>query len=99
MVEDDPSGRPSTALADDCAHRHHFDSRKRHCPSCGLPQQSVLCELQRSKIRRVVLSGADLTQFSIAYNGGNSFLLSRKLGADGFVNVSNERPIFKVVAA
>ena len=51
------------------------------------------------KIRRVVLSGVDLTQLgtsSIAYNGGNGGLLSLMLGADGFVYVSNTNAIFKV---
>jgi glucose/arabinose dehydrogenase len=51
------------------------------------------------KIRRVVLSGPDLTLLgssSIAYNGGNGGLLSLMLGADGFVYVSNANAIFKV---
>jgi glucose/arabinose dehydrogenase len=52
------------------------------------------------KIRRVVLSGADLTQVgtsSRAYNGGQGRLLSLMLRADGFVYVSNSNAIFKVV--
>ena len=52
------------------------------------------------RIRRVVLSGADLTSLgstSTAYNGGNGNLLSLMLGADGFVYVSNTNTIFKVV--
>jgi glucose/arabinose dehydrogenase len=52
------------------------------------------------KIHRVVLSGADLAQLgssSIVYNGGNGFLLSLMVGADGFVYASNETTIFKVV--
>jgi hypothetical protein len=52
------------------------------------------------QIRRVVLSGADLTQLgstSTAYNGGQGGLLSMMLGADGYVYVSNAGGIFKVV--
>jgi len=52
-------------------------------------------------IRRVVLSGADLTQLgstSTAYNGGQGGLLSMMLGADGYVYVSNDGGIFKVVS-
>lgn len=52
------------------------------------------------RIRRVMLSGADLTSLgstSTAYNGGNGQLLSLMLGADGFVYVSNTNAIFKVV--
>jgi len=52
------------------------------------------------QIRRLVLTGANLTQLgtqSIAYNGGNGGLLSLLLGADGFVYVSNASAIFKVV--
>ena len=51
-------------------------------------------------IRRLVLTGANLTQLgtqSIAYNGGQGGLLSLMLGADGFVYVSNASGIFKVV--
>jgi len=51
-------------------------------------------------IRRLVLTGANLTQLgtqSIAYNGVNGGLLSLMLGADGFVYVSNASGIFKVV--
>jgi len=51
-------------------------------------------------IRRLVLTGANLTQLgtqSIAYIGGNGGLLSLMLGADGFVYVSNATAIFKVV--
>ena len=51
-------------------------------------------------IRRVILSGPDLTLLgssSIAYNGGQGSLLSLMLGADGFVYVSNASGIFKVV--
>lgn len=61
----------------------------------------LFADFNGGKIRRVVLSGADLTQLgtsSIAYNGGNGFLLSLMLGADGFVYVSNGSAIFKVVA-
>ncbi len=61
----------------------------------------LFVDFNGGKIRRVVLSGADLTQLgtsSIAYNGGNGFLLSLMLGADGFVYVSNGSAIFKVVA-
>ncbi len=60
----------------------------------------LFVDFNGGKIRRVVLSGADLTQLgtsSIAYNGGNGFLLSLMLGADGFVYVSNGSAIFKVV--
>ena len=52
------------------------------------------------RIRRVVLSGADLTQLgstSTAYGGGQGGLLSMMLGADGYVYVSNAGGIFKVV--
>ena len=61
----------------------------------------LFVDFKGGKIRRVVLSGADLTQLgtsSIAYNGGNGELLSLMLGADGFVYVSNSSAIFKVVA-
>jgi glucose/arabinose dehydrogenase len=60
----------------------------------------LFVDFNGGKIRRVVLSGADLTQLgtsSIAYNGGNGGLLSLMLGADGFVYVSNTNAIFKVV--
>ena len=52
------------------------------------------------RIRRVILSGPDLTLLgssSTAYNGGQGGLLSLMLGADGFVYVSNTNAIFKVV--
>ena len=52
------------------------------------------------RIRRVILSGPDLTLLgssSIAYNGGQGGLLSLMLGADGFVYASNASGIFKVV--
>ncbi|MCC6141607.1 MAG: PQQ-dependent sugar dehydrogenase [Nitrospira sp.] len=52
------------------------------------------------RIRRVVLSGADLAQLgstSTAYNGGQGGLLSLMLGSDGYVYVSNGAGIFKVV--
>jgi len=61
----------------------------------------LFVDFNGGKIRRVVLSGADLTQLgtsSIAYNGGNGFLLSLMLGADGFVYVSNGDAIIKIVA-
>lgn len=51
-------------------------------------------------IRRMILSGADLTQLgstSTAYSGGQGGLLSMMLGADGYVYVSNAVGIFKVV--
>ena len=60
----------------------------------------LFADFNEGKVRRVVLSGADLTQLgtsSIAYNGGNGGLLSLVLGADGFVYVSNSTAIFKVV--
>ncbi len=60
----------------------------------------LFVDFNGGKIRRVVLSGADLTQLgtsSIAYNGGNGGLLSLMIGADGFVYVSNTNAIFKVV--
>ena len=60
----------------------------------------LFVDFNGGKIRRVVLSGADLTQLgssSVAYNGGNGFLLSLMLGADGFIYVSNGSAIFKVV--
>lgn len=52
------------------------------------------------RIRRVILSGSDLTLLgssSTAYNGGQGGLLSLMLGADGFVYVSNTSSIFRVV--
>jgi len=61
----------------------------------------LFADFNGGKIRRVVSSGADLTQLgtsNIAYNGGNGFLLSLMLGADGFVYVSNGSAIFKIVA-
>jgi hypothetical protein len=57
-------------------------------------------DFKEGRIRRVVLSGVDLTKLgtsSIAYYGGNGNLLSLMLGADGFVYVSNTNAIFKVV--
>lgn len=60
----------------------------------------LFVDFNGGKIRRVVLSGANLTQLgtsSVAYNGGNGFLLSLMLGADGYVYVSNASGIFKVV--
>ena len=60
----------------------------------------LFVDFNGGKIRRVVLSGADLTQLgtsSIAYNGGQGGLLSLMLGADGYVYVSNTNAIFKVV--
>jgi glucose/arabinose dehydrogenase len=60
----------------------------------------LFVDFNGGKIRRVVLSGADLTQLgtsSIAYNGGQGGLLSLMLGADGHVYVSNTNAIFKVV--
>jgi glucose/arabinose dehydrogenase len=52
------------------------------------------------RIRRVILSGPDLTLLgssSTAYNGGQGGLLSLMLGAGGFVYVSNTSNIFRVV--
>ncbi|HKQ35893.1 MAG TPA: PQQ-dependent sugar dehydrogenase [Nitrospiraceae bacterium] len=52
------------------------------------------------RIRRVILSGPDLTLLgssSTAYNGGQGGLLSLMLGADGFVYVSNTSSILRVV--
>ena len=59
----------------------------------------LFVDFNSGRIRRIVLSGADLTQpgtSSIAYNGGSGGLLSLILGADGFVYVSNTNAIFKV---
>lgn len=52
------------------------------------------------RIRRIVLSGADLTQLgtsSAAYNGGQGGLLSLMLGADGYVYVSNAGGIYRII--
>lgn len=60
----------------------------------------LFSDFNGGKIRRVILSGADLAQLgssSTVYNGGNGFLLSLMVGADGFVYVSNANAIFKVV--
>lgn len=60
----------------------------------------LFTEFNTGRIRRIVLSGADLSQLgssSVAYNGGNGGLLSLMLGADGFVYVSNTNGIFRVV--
>lgn len=60
----------------------------------------LFSDLNGGKIRRVVLSGTDLAQLgssSTVYNGGNGFLLSLMVGADGFVYASNTNAIFKVV--
>ena len=60
----------------------------------------LFVDFNSGRMRRVVLSGPDLTQLgtsSIAYNGGNGGLLSLMLGADGFVYVFNTNAIFKVV--
>jgi hypothetical protein len=60
----------------------------------------LFVDLSSGRIRRIVLSGADLTHpdmSSIAYNGGSGGLLSLMLDADGFVYVSNTNAIFKVV--
>ena len=59
----------------------------------------LFVDFNSGRMRRIVLSGADLTQLgasSIAYNGGSGNLLSLMLGADGFVYVSNTNAIFKV---
>src|SRR5262249_2576887 len=77
--------RPSTALADDCTDRHHVGSRKVHCLSCGLSQQSALCELQRRQDSSSLFERGrsyPVPTFSIAYNGGNRFLFSLMLDAD-----------------
>lgn len=61
----------------------------------------LFVDFNGGRIRRVVLSGANLTQLgasSTAYNGGNGFLLSLMLGADGYVYLSNGSGIFRVVA-
>jgi hypothetical protein len=42
-------------------------------------------------------TGTRYVSSSIVYNGGNGFLLSLMVGPDGFVYVSNETTIFKVV--
>jgi glucose/arabinose dehydrogenase len=60
----------------------------------------LFVDFNGGKIRRVVLSGADLTLLgtsSVAYNGGQGFLLSLMLGTDGYVYVSNASGIFKVI--
>lgn len=60
----------------------------------------LFVDFNSGRMRRVVLSGADLTQLgssSIAYTGGQGGLLSLMLGADGFVYVSNTNAIFKIV--
>jgi glucose/arabinose dehydrogenase len=60
----------------------------------------LFVDFNTGRIRRIVLSGAGLTQLgssSIAYNGGNGGLLSLMLGADGFVYVSNANAVFRVV--
>lgn len=60
----------------------------------------LFVDFNSGRMRRVVLSGPDLTLLgssSIAYNGGQGGLLSLMLGADGFVYVSNTNAIFKVV--
>lgn len=60
----------------------------------------LFVDFNGGRIRRIVLSGPNLTQLgssSTAYNGGNGFLLSLMLGADGYVYVSNGSSIFKVV--
>lgn len=60
----------------------------------------LFVDFNSGRMRRVVLSGPDLTLLgssSIAYNGGNGGLLSLMLGADGFAYVSNTNAIFKVV--
>jgi aldose sugar dehydrogenase len=60
----------------------------------------LFVDFNTGRMRRIVLSGPDLTQLgtsSIAYNGGNGGLLSLMHGADGFVYVSNTNAIFKVV--
>ena len=60
----------------------------------------LFVDFNSGKIRRLVLSGADLTQLgtsSTAYTGGQGGLLSLMVGADGFVYASNTNAIFKVV--
>lgn len=70
--------------------------------SCPIDYRNNLLfpDFNGGKIRRVVLSGADLAQLgssNIVYNGGNGFLLSLMVGADGLVYISNVNTIFKVV--
>lgn len=60
----------------------------------------LFVDFNGGRIRRVVLSGSNLTQLgtsSIAYNGGNGFLLSLMRGADGYVYVSTASAIFRIV--
>jgi len=60
----------------------------------------LFVDFNGGRIRRVVLSGPNLTQLgssSTAYNGGQGGLLSLMLGADGYVYVSNATGIFRVV--
>ena len=62
----------------------------------------LFVDFNTGKIRRIVLSGPDLTLLgssSTAYNGGQGGLLSLMLGADGFVYVSNTNAIFRVRVA
>lgn len=61
----------------------------------------LFVDFNSGRIRRILLSGAELTQLgtsSIAYNGESGGLLSLTLGADGFVYVSNTNAIFKLVS-
>jgi glucose/arabinose dehydrogenase len=60
----------------------------------------LFADFNSGRIRRVVLSGPDLTLLgtsSVAYTGGQGFLLSLMLGTDGYVYVSNASGIFKVI--
>jgi len=59
----------------------------------------LFTDFNTGRIRRIVLTGAGLTQlgsFSVAYNGGNGFLLDIDQAADGFIYVSSDSGIFRL---
>ncbi|MGH7227827.1 MAG: PQQ-dependent sugar dehydrogenase [Nitrospiraceae bacterium] len=60
----------------------------------------LFADFNNGQIRRLVLTGAALTQLgtlSVAYNGGQGFLLDLIQGQDGFIYVSSGNSIFRVV--
>ncbi len=60
----------------------------------------LFADFNVGQIRRIVLSGATLTQLgtlSLAYTGGEGFLLDLIQGPDGFIYVSSGDSIFRVI--
>ncbi|HEU4686673.1 MAG TPA: PQQ-dependent sugar dehydrogenase [Nitrospira sp.] len=66
----------------------------------GFRDNLLVADFNDGKIRRIVLSGAGLDRLGsadVAYQGGNGGLLSLMRASDGFVYVTNQSAIFRVV--